>query len=89
MSNQFARAVFKRRFGDNPNLLTPHVIGYYVKGGLAIELSSGEGIDGKTIYGVTVLSSSNPDDDDLRKNLSGCFPSREKADAHIAQIKKL
>lgn len=44
------REVYKRQ-----NFLTPNVLGYVSKGNLIIEVSTGTGMSGKIMYGITVI----------------------------------
>lgn len=64
------------------NLMTPDVIGYYETDNMVIELSSGRGITGETMYGVTVIK-----DGKHSKDLCCAFYSKEKAIDYIEKLK--
>lgn len=64
------------------NFMTPNKISYHeIKNG-AVELSSGKGFSGNTMYGVTVVQNSKHNSD-----LSECFYSEIKAMEYIDSLK--
>lgn len=64
------------------NFMTPNKISYHkIKNG-AVELSSGTGFSGNTMYGVTVVQNGKHD-----ANLSKCFYSKVKAMEYIESLK--
>lgn len=83
-----APAIFKARFNGNPNIMTPDLMRYGWKDGLAYELAHGDSIPMRGqppghIYGVTVL---NPDGTDAERDgerLSTCLHSLPEALAYI------
>lgn len=65
------------------NFITPHVEGYSGNEKYAIELSSGLWLDGKIVYGVTVV--------DIEKmeqshDLSKCFFDKDCANSYIDEL---
>ena len=62
-ANEIFRSVVK-----GTNFMTPNIISHHkIKGG-AVELSSGKGFSGSTMYGVTVVK-----DNKHNTDLSKCF----------------
>ena len=88
--NPQAFAIFRDRFNNQPNVMTPHIIGYMMiaAGRLAVEVSRGEGIGGGYIYGVTVLNAKNPGDDETRFKLSDSFGNIADANDYIRGLRK-
>lgn len=76
--------MFREAFNGQPNLMTPHVETRGSRGAFVYEISSGEGITGATIYGVTIL--------DLRGNqrhdLSTSFSSYKEALDYLGGLNK-
>lgn len=66
------------------NVMTPDVIRYVHTPHLVIELSTGRGLDGDDLYGVTVV---NKDTKQRELELDDVFHSREFAEAYIAGLK--
>jgi len=56
MQTSEIRAVFKRAYNGAPNFMTPTVLGYGKRGDHLFEISTGQGLRGDPIYGVTVLA---------------------------------
>lgn len=90
------RATFKRHFNNNPNLMTPGILGYgQVGSNLLWELSTGDGIPTRAnrtpppLYAVTVLQIAPGDLSHpavSRYDLSQCFTgddARAEANAYI------
>ena len=50
------KEIFNDVYNGQPNIMTPNIEGYYKKGNLHIEISSGQSIFGSgQIFGVTVI----------------------------------
>lgn len=71
--------VFRRAYGGQPNFMTPSVLKYGKKGKMVWELSTGRGLGGGSIYGVTVIELPLT----KRHDLSECFASYDAAKAYI------
>ena len=68
------------------NFMTPIILRYQMVGeDYSAELSKGEGIDHKDIYGVTIIDVNTGKFD---KSKCGCFHSRESAERHIWELGK-
>lgn len=85
--NPQADSIFRNRYGNSPNLMTPniHARRMIAAGRLAVELARGDGIyPGTEIWGVTVLVAS-----DIRANhdLSQSFSTREEAESYIESLR--
>jgi len=74
--------IFNKTYNGNRNFMTPRVLGYGQKGGLLYELSEGEGIFGKTIYGVTVITTHGK----KAPELSQCFHSYQDANDYAETL---
>lgn len=68
------------------NFMTPDVEEYYITGDYTVELSSGAGMDGEKIYGVTVVDT---EENQHVHNLSRCLPSKKEALAYIEKLGKM
>lgn len=72
-------ALFRRVYNGERNFMTPSLITYGKRGRHLYEISSGKGISGTPLYGVTVI--------DIAGNrcpkLSTCFSSLERAQAYV------
>lgn len=73
------RGIFHRTYNGQPNFLTPDHVQSGKRGRLLYEISSGEGLGGAALYGVTVIEL----DGTRRKDLSDCFPSLAEAQAYV------
>ena len=79
--------VFNKVFKGNPNFITPNFCGYYKGNGYFIELSEGNGMDNKPLYGVTVIKEKdNKYNQDYDK--CDCFKSVENAQSYIDSLIK-
>jgi hypothetical protein len=76
------KKMFKEVFKGKSNIMTPEVIRYGKKNEHIYELSKGEGIDRKPLYGVTVLTINGE-----RTDLGQAFPSQEMAERYIKSLK--
>lgn len=72
---------FAETYNAQKNFMTPNIIEYGKAGRLLYELSSGQWIGGKTIYGVTVIDV----DGNKHPDLSDCFATRGEAAEYIVQ----
>ena len=73
------RHKFEDTFNGQKNFLTPSVVEYGQRGRCLYEISTGTGIGGRAIYGVTVLDL----DGTHRHDLSTSAGSLADAKAHI------
>lgn len=88
--NPQADRLFRDRYGNSPNLMTPniHARRMIAAGRLAVELSSGAGIfPGTEIWGVTVLVAADVNDA-AGRDLSQSFGSRAEAEAYIEGLRE-
>lgn len=89
MENSKAKAIFKRKFGNQSNFMTPNIIGYgMATANLAWELSSGSNMDGGTFYGVTVLEQIWGKPTNRRTDLGQSFATESMARKYIKQLGK-
>lgn len=85
--NPQAENLFRARYKGHPNLMTPSIWSrrMIAKGKLAVELSSGKGIQpGTELWGVTVLYAY---DIHRRLGLSHAFGTRHDAEAYIQALR--
>lgn len=82
MEQDKIRQIFSRHFNGQKNLLTGDIVRYGKAGRFFYELSTGEAFLGVEMFGVTVLSGRGWQKDH-EHDLSGCFHSLDKAEAHI------
>lgn len=87
--SQKANALFRERYGDAPNVLTPHILDrrMVAAGRLAVEISSGEGFSGQPLYGVTVLVA-NDVRDPRGHDMSQTADSYDAACAYVETLRK-
>ena len=76
------RAVFARVYNGAPNIMTPTILDYGKRGDHLFEISTGRGMRGDPIYGVTVLTVTG----DRCPGLSDCFSTHAKALAHAKTL---
>lgn len=74
-----ASKAFRIVYKGDKNFMTPDFIGYRESGDLKIELSSGRGMDGDPIFGVTVVEVKGGEPK-KRPDLSRLCFSRREAD---------
>ena len=72
--------LFHRTYNGKPNFMTPNPVTYGKRGRLCYEISRGTGIDGRPMYGVTVIEI----DMTKRHDLSQSFPSFNEADKYVS-----
>lgn len=80
-----------REYGVSRNLMTPEIVrfGWIREGVLAYELSTGTGLDGSRIYGVSVVEYiASTDLTERRVDLSTVLFSRQGADDYIQTLKE-
>ena len=84
-----ARAIFKREYPRQMNLMTPKFISLDLAGNIAYEISEGRGIDDERIFGVTVVKYF-PETDTTNRlyHLSGCFHSWFAVQERVAEIRQ-
>jgi hypothetical protein len=81
------RQVIKAEYGDSKNFMTPNVVKTGWCGKLrAFELSSGEGIMGGRIYGVSVVQLREDGTTERCYDLSQVFDSIRAANEYIAEL---
>lgn len=84
-----AKTIFKRTYGRQGNFMTPNLIRYgLIAPYMAYELSSGEGINGGQLYGVTVLRSKFGKPIEKMRQISQAFGTLAEAEAHINNLIK-
>lgn len=84
--NKILNAVFK---GQN-NIMTPSVIERGSRGTCrAYEISSGIGLSGQPIYGVSVVDINRDGKAEYNKSLSELFQSLGRAQIHVKYMPKL
>lgn len=79
MTHEQINAIFHRAFNGQPNFITPDILKRGKRGRMIYEISSGQGLGGGTIYGVTVLELSGL----RRRDLSSCFSDLSEAERYI------
>lgn len=77
--NAEAKAIFQKNV-KGANVMTPYVRGYGVKGGFVYEFSEGKDMDGRPLYGITVVERESGH---RRNDLSTCFGSVKEADEFL------
>lgn len=82
MQDSEIRAVFKRVYNGAPNVLTPTILDYGKRGDHLFEISTGRGMSGDPIYGVTVLTVRG----DRCRDLSDCFSTHAEALAYAKAL---
>ena len=82
MQTSEIRAVFKRAYNGKPNIMTPTVLDYGKRGDHLFEISTGRGMRGDPIFGVTVLTVRG----DRCRDLSDCFSTHAEAIAHTETL---
>jgi len=76
-----AARVVSDAYNGQTNFMTPEVLRYgWLPDGCAYELSTGTGIGGQPIWGVTIVDPKRPQD---RPKRSKCCHSLEEAETHI------
>ncbi len=61
-----AAAIFRRLKGKN--IITPHVVAYFMQGDYAVEISQGEGMDHRSIFGVTFMHKNSLKETDHKRS---------------------
>lgn len=87
--NQQATALFRKRYGASPNVMTPRLWDrrMVAAGRLAVELSEGDGFKpGDQLWGVTVLIAKDVRDP-RGHDLSQAFTNRRDAEAYIESLR--
>lgn len=69
-----------RKVLPHKNFMTPTVMSFRQKGDYIIELSKGEGINGRDLFGVTVV---NMHTKEHEHEMSTCFQSYEACNEYI------
>ncbi len=89
MKTLSARQIFKKKYGESKNFMTPIVVKYgKINNNLVYEVSRGEGFDHDIIYGVTFISfNSTTDKTTTEIDLSCMLRSEEEVDQYIENIK--
>ena len=88
MKTYSAREIIKKEYGSSRNFITPKVLGYgKINKNMAYELSSGSGIYGGTIYGVSVVKLIKGGKTQRMHDLSSSFKSKYKAKEYIEYLK--
>ena len=89
MKTLSARQIFKKKYRDSKNFMTPYVLKYgKINNNLVYEVSSGEGFDHDIIYGITFISFNSTTDKTTPENdLSCMLRSEEEVNQYIESIK--
>lgn len=74
-----ADEIFEKVFNKQKNFMTPHIVARGLRKNFAWEISSGEGIEHNTIYGVTIIKLP----DEHRHDKSMLFDSHKEAKQYI------
>jgi len=83
-----ARQIVKKEYGNSKNVMTPNVIKYgKINKYIAYELSSGEGIKGEPIFGVSFVEVDDDGNTIRRTDLSSSFSTIEEANEYITRLK--
>lgn len=83
------RQAFQRVYGQNRNIVTPRVIRYgTIHGSYFYELSTGSGIFGDRIYGVTILRLTADGELEKQHDLNQCVHSETEAETYIKQLRE-
>lgn len=85
MTNSQIKQLFKEVFNGNKNIITPNVLKYGTRGLFAFEISYGDGFDGETIYGVTLI---NKETRKHNHELSRSFNTRGEVTDYLADVIK-
>lgn len=89
MSNLTAKQIIKREYGESKNIITPEVIRYgKINKNLAYEISSGIGMKGDTIYGVSIVEIDKDGKTTRRTDLSDLFDSIDEVEMYIEVLKE-
>jgi len=82
MQTSEIRAKFHREFSGKPNFMTPTILDYGKRGVHLFEISTGRGLRGDPIYGVTVITVRG----ERRHDLSQCFSTLADATAYTKSL---
>jgi hypothetical protein len=82
LSTSEIKKIFMEEFKGKTNIMTPEVVRYGKKKDHIYELSKGEGMDRKPLFGVTVLTITGE-----RTDLSQAFASEGMAEQYIKSLK--
>lgn len=83
-----AGGIIRKHYNKQPNIITPTVIAYgYVAYNIVYELSTGEGLTGNPIYGVTLVKVLPDGTTDDMSDSNKCLHSLEEANEYIAKLK--
>ncbi len=84
-----AREILLRVYGNSRNFMTPKVLATgKISPRMAYELSTGEGISGEPIFGVSIVTVDDAGKTRRETELSDCFPTRELAVRHIEKLRE-
>lgn len=84
-----ARQIIRKEYGNSKNFVTPRILKYgKINKRMAYELSAGEGIDRKEIYGVSIAEIDETGNTKRRTDLSNCFFALNDAISYIDALKR-
>ncbi len=84
-----ASEIIRRKYKGNKNFMTPHKIKVgKLNPNVAYELSSGSGIGGGTMYGVSVVSANKHGVTKAVYDKSKAFGNRNEATSYIDKLKR-
>lgn len=85
-----ATEILRQEYGTSRNFMTPRVIRRtMVSTNVAVELSTGDGLGGCTIWGVSFVRRSPHGDTRRSRIASAAFPSRRRAEDRIDRVRDL
>ena len=82
MQTSEIRDKFRFTFKGAPNFMTPDILDYGKRGVRLFEISTGRGLQGGPIYGVTVITVRG----ERRHDLSQCFGTLADATAYTKSL---
>lgn len=87
----FPQSVVKKHYNNRPNVITPLPLEYgYINNNIVYEISTGKGIFGNPLYGVTLVrllgSGSNTE---AMYDDSKCVYSLDEANVYIETLRKV
>ncbi len=84
-----AREMLQKEYKDSRNIMTPRVIGIgKVSPRMAYELSTGTGLSGEPIFGVSIVTVDGEEKTRRETELSNCFSSKIQAMRHIEKLRE-
>jgi hypothetical protein len=82
MTESQIRTIFRETFNNQPNFMTPTVLGYREIDNHLVEISTGDPFLGCEMYGITVLTKTGE-----KTDFDTCVNSKDDIERYIAEIK--